>query len=238
LDLEQSNNNENDSISTKDLILNVPPVEKLISEKKENKQHFNRFSYLRNRINNKAEEKKKENLETNTKQKTSLKHFIAEPFKLKVLINKYSNINAMNVNGSSSNVSSNSLKSKNESQINTICNRTYKSDSIFSNSNKSNSRGNIQNTSVSIIKTQIQASNDSNLIEDINEKIVNNNNFNLNENTNSVLNIQDSNFSLFKTIIEKPNIDPFLHVLFLNKIKIHTAIIFLKYNLFLFNFLN
>lgn len=134
------------------------------------------------------------------------------------------------MNGSSSNASSNSLKSKNESQINTISNGTHKSDSIMSNSNKSNSGGNIQNTSSSIIKTHIQASNDSNSVEYIHEKIVNinghNTNFNLNDNIynrnqnniESVINIQDSNNSFFKTIIEKANIDPFLHVIILFKV--------------------
>ncbi len=129
------------------------------------------------------------------------------------------------MNAMSSDASSNSRKTKNESEINTISNVTHKSDSIMSNYNKSNSGGNIQNTSCSIIKTHIQASNDSNSVEYIHEKIVNvnmyNRNFNLNDNIfnsnqnniESVINIQDSNNSLFKTIILKPNIDPFLHVI-------------------------
>jgi len=221
-----NNDNEIDFISTKGIKTNLPPVEKLIFEKKENKQHFNRLSFIRNRISFKAEEKKKEDLDIQVNQKTSLKNIVSEPlpFKLKVLNNKYSNLNPININGSSSNASSNSRKSKIESQNNTNSNATHKSDSIFSNSNKSNSGGNIQNTSSSIIKTQIQASNDSNSVEHINEKIINinikNTNFNLNEvsnsnnnNIESVINIQDSSNSLFKTIIEKPQIDPFLHVL-------------------------
>lgn len=154
-----------------------------------------------------------------------MKNFVSGPFKLKVLNSKYSNINPISLNGSSSNVSSNSLISKNESQIKTKSNGNHKYDSIMSNSNNYNSGRNIQNTSSSIIRTHIQASNDSNSVEYIHEKIVNinmhNNNFNLNHNINNsnqnnienVINIQDSNNSLFKTIIQKANIDPFLNVI-------------------------
>jgi len=184
------------------------------------------LSYIRNRIINKAEEKKREEVHLPTNPRPSWKNFVSEPYKLKVLNNKYSNINPLSVNGSASNDSSNSLKSKYESHIKTNSNGTQKSDSIMSNSNKSNSEENIKNTSRSMIKTQIQTSNDSNSVEYIHEKIVilnvNNSNFTLNDNINnsnqnnieSVINIQDSNNSLFKTIIEKANIDPFLHVNF------------------------